>query len=324
MRGCWRDRDDGTAQCTTIRRVSSTPHPVVAPAPTHYENFPVASWLCPPRLRPPIAAIYGFARTADDLADEGAAGAAERLDELHAFRAELAAAARGAAPSPRWPEVFAPLAHAIRTFALPETLLADLLSAFMQDIEKTRDGSGYADRAELLDYCRRSANPIGRLLLHLYGVEEARALAQSDAICSALQLINFWQDLSVDLPRGRFYLPRADSAVHGLAASDFRSFRPLAPAAPPPAAIALMADEVAWARALMHDGAPLVHRLPGRAGWELRLVVQGGLRILDKIEALGLDSFSQRPTLGKTDAPRLAWRALRMRRKSPAMKSLPR
>jgi phytoene/squalene synthetase len=194
----------------------------------------------------------------------------------------------------------------------------------MQDIEKTRDGRGYADHAELLDYCRRSANPIGRLLLHLYGVDDARALAQSDAICSALQLINFWQDLSVDLPRGRFYLPHADSAAHGLMAKDFESFRPLGTAAPPPAALALIAGEVAWARALMNEGAPLVHRLPGRAGWELRFVVQGGLRILDKIEALGCDSFSQRPTIGKPDAALLAWRAIRMRRQSPAMKSFPR
>lgn len=296
-----------------------TPHSFDhAPAPTHYENFPVASWLCPPRLRPPIAAIYGFARTADDIADEGDASAAERLDDLKAFRAELAAAARGAPPSPRWPEVFSPLAHAIRDFALPENLLADLLSAFVQDTEKTRDGDGYADRAELLAYCRRSANPIGRLLLHLYGVDDARALAQSDAICSALQLINFWQDPSVDLPRGRFYLPHADSAAQGLAPDDFRAFRPLAPASPPPAAMALIESEVAWARALMLEGAPLVHRLPGRAGWELRFVVQGGLRILDKIEALGFDSFSRRPTIGKGDAPLLAWRTLLMRRQSPA------
>lgn len=289
-----------------------------APAPTHYENFPVASWLCPPRLRPPIAAIYGFARTADDIADEGDASAAERLEDLRAFRAELAAAARGQAPSARWPEVFGPLARAIRDFGLPEDLLADLLSAFIQDTEKTRDGGGYADRAELLDYCRRSANPIGRLLLHLYGVDDARALAQSDAICSALQLINFWQDPSVDHPRGRFYLPHADSAAHGLRPDDFRTFTPLAPAAPPPAAIALIRSEVGWARALMSEGTPLVHRLPGRAGWELRFVVQGGLRILDKIEALGFDSFSHRPTIGKGDAPLLAWRALRMRRQSPA------
>jgi phytoene/squalene synthetase len=194
----------------------------------------------------------------------------------------------------------------------------------MQDIEKTRDAAGYADRAELLDYCRRSANPIGRLLLHLYGVDDARALARSDAICSALQLINVWQDLSVDLPRGRHYLPAAEVAAHGLAAEDFRGFRPLAPAAPPPSALALVSAQVAWARELMNEGAPLVHRLPGRAGWELRFVVQGGLRILDKIEALGFDTWSQRPTIGKADAPLLAWRALRMRRQSPAMTSFPR
>jgi squalene synthase HpnC len=298
--------------------VPSTLPPVAAAPPTHYENFPVASWLCPPRLRPPIAAIYAFARTADDIADEGEAEAAQRLDDLHAFRADLAAAARGKTPSPRWAGVLGPLTFAMRDFALPERLLADLLSAFAQDVEKTRDAGGYADRAELLDYCRRSANPIGRLLLHLYGVDEATALAQSDAVCSALQLINFWQDLGVDLPRGRFYLPRADSAKHGLTDRDFRTFRPLAMATPPPAALALVDNEVAWARALMHEGAPLVHRLAGRAGWELRLVVQGGLRILDKIEALGFDTFSQRPALGKADAPRMMWRALAMRRQSPA------
>ncbi|MEJ7688815.1 MAG: squalene synthase HpnC [Variovorax sp.] len=275
----------------------------------------MASWLCPPRLRPPIAAIYGFARTADDIADEGDASADQRLDDLRAFGAELVAAASGAAPT-RWPEVFAPLAKAMRDFALPRQLLDDLLSAFVQDVEKTRDVLGYADRADLLDYCRRSANPIGRLLLHLYGVADPAALAQSDAICSALQLVNFWQDLSVDLPRGRFYLPASDSAAHGLGAREFESFRPLAHAAPPAAALALVASEVAWARALMNDGAPLVHRLPGRAGWELRLVVQGGLLILDKIEALGFDSFSRRPVVGKADAPLLAWRALRMRRQS--------
>jgi squalene synthase HpnC len=291
--------------------------PTIAAPPTHYENFPVASWLCPPRLRAPIAAIYGFARTADDIADEGDAGPAPRLADLRDFRAELAAAARGAVePASRWPEVFGPLAHAMRTFALPEWPLADLLDAFAQDIVRTRDRRWYADRAELLDYCRRSANPIGRLLLHLYGVGDAPSLARSDAICSALQLINFWQDPSVDLPRDRFYLPLSDCAACGIGPDDFERFRPLGSDAPSAPALALMAREVAWARALMHDGAPLVHRLPGRAGWELRLVVQGGLRILDRIEAQGFDSFSRRPILGKRDAPLLAWRALRMRRQS--------
>ena len=292
-------------------------------SPDHYENFPVASWLCPPRLRPPIAAIYQFARTADDIADEGDATPAERLAQLTAYRIDLAAAARGAGWSPTWAPVFASLAQAIDEFGLPEALLADLLSAFVQDIEKTRDGGAYADRAELLDYCRRSANPIGRLLLHLYGLDpmrDAAAFAQSDAICSALQLINFWQDPSVDLPRGRFYLPLADCAAHGLTRESFKGFRPLAPAQPARAAIDLIADEVRWARELMHEGAPLVHRLPGRAGWELRFVVQGGLCILDKIEALGFDTYSTRPTVGKGDALRLAWRAMRMKGQSPAMK----
>lgn len=278
----------------------------------HYENFPVASWLCPPRLRPPIAAIYVFARTADDIADEGDAPAAERLAALQAYRADLAAVASGAPASARWPAVFGPLAAAMRDFALPEPLLAALLSAFAQDVEKTRDASLYADRTELLDYCSRSANPVGRLLLHLYGVHDAIALAQSDAICSALQLINFWQDPSVDLPRGRCYFPLADCLVHGVAPESLMSFGPAAPAAPAQATLQLVASEVAWARALMQQGAPLVHRLPGRMGWELRFVVQGGLRILDKIEALGFDTLRHRPTVGKGDAARLAWRALRM------------
>lgn len=286
--------------------------PAVAAPIDHYENFPVASWLCPPRLRPPIAAIYHFARTADDIADEGDAGPDARIAELQAYRADLAAVARGGAPSARWPQVFGPLGRAIAEFGLPEALLADLLDAFMQDIAWTRDGRAYADRAELLDYCRRSANPVGRLLLHLYGERRPEALAQSDAICSALQLINFWQDASVDLPRGRFYLPLADCAARGLTREDFKAFRPLAPVPPAQPAIDLIADEVRWARELMHRGAPLVHVLHGRIGWELRLVVQGGLAILDKIEAQGFDSFSRRPTVGKADAPRLAWRALWM------------
>ncbi|HSV60872.1 MAG TPA: squalene synthase HpnC [Variovorax sp.] len=294
--------------------LSSPPAPTVAGQ--HYENFPVASWLCPPHLRAPIAAIYAFARTADDIADEGDATPSERLLQLGAFRADLALTARGRPTSTAWPEVFGALAREIARFSLPEPLLADLLSAFAQDIEKTRDGSAYAERGELLDYCSRSANPVGRLLLHLYGVHEADALAQSDAICSALQLINFWQDLSVDLPRRRFYLPLADCARHHLAREDFARFQPLADGPAPPAALALVAEQCAWARTLMLRGAPLVHRLPGRAGWELRLVVQGGLCILDKIEALGFDSFATRPTVKAADAPLLAWKALRMRRQS--------
>jgi squalene synthase HpnC len=311
------DPNASRSSLSSVSRVDARP-PATAPAPTHYENFPVASWLCPPRLRAPIAAIYGFARTADDLADEGEAGPAPRLADLSDFRAELAAAARGeVGADSRWPQVFGPLAHAMRTHALPEELLADLLSAFVQDIERTRDGRRYADRDGLLDYCRRSANPIGRLLLHLYGITDTTSLRQSDAVCSALQLINFWQDPSVDLPRNRHYMPLADLARFDLVPADLERFRPLGLEPPPAQALALMADEAAWARALMREGTPLVHRLPGRAGWELRFVVQGGLRILDKIEALGFDTFTRRPVVGAADGPVLAWRAMRMRRQSP-------
>ena len=269
----------------------------------HYENFPVASWLCPPALRPAVAAIYHYARTADDLADEGEAPPAERLAALAAYRAELQAVAAGRPPGARWRRVFEPLAAALQRHGLPLGLLDDLLSAFEQDVVKTR----YTDRADLLDYCRRSANPVGRLLLHLYGVDDAAALRRSDAICSALQLINFWQDLSIDLPRGRLYLPRDRCAAHGVAPEALFAQRDDA------ASRALVAAECAWARTLMLEGAPLVHQVPGRAGWELRGVVQGGLRILDRIAALDHATLARRPRLRRRDLPTIAWRALRMR-----------
>ena len=272
-------------------------HPV-----EHYENFPVASWLCPPRLRRPVAAIYWFARTADDIADEGSATVEERRADLLAYTKDLETCLSGNASSARWPRVFAGLRSAAHDFALPAQPLFDLLDAFSQDVEMTAAGGTYRDRTQLLDYCRRSANPVGRLLLHLYGVQDPQALAQSDAICSALQLINFWQDLSVDLPRGRYYLPAEDCRRHG--------FTPQAPASE--ALPALIAELCAWARALMESGAPLVHRVPGRAGWELRLVVQGGLRILQRIEAIGWRTHERRPTVGARDAVPMLWAAARM------------
>lgn len=280
-----------------------TPHPQ-ARRVDHYENFPVASWLCPPRLRAPIAAIYWFARTADDIADEGDAPPDERLADLAHYRQCLRACKSGTATQ-RWSAVFGPLAQAIDAHALPLQPLEDLLSAFEQDVAKTRDRAGYADRAELLDYCRRSANPVGRLLLHLYGVDDALAQARSDQVCTALQLINFWQDLGRDLARHRRYLPDADCQAHGIDPRD--------PAAALPAARrALLQAECAWARSLMVAGSPLVHRVPGRAGWELRAVVQGGLRILDKIAELGHDTLHARPTVGALDAVPVLWRAARM------------
>jgi squalene synthase HpnC len=269
----------------------------------HYENFPVASWLCPPTLRPAVVAIYRFARTADDIADEGEATSRERLDDLAAYRADLEAVASGRAPSARWAGVFAPLARAIERHRLPLPLLSALLDAFAQDATNPR----YADRDELVDYCRRSAEPIGRLLLHLYGIGDARSLAQSDAICTALQLANFWQDLGVDAARGRLYLTAADARHAGVDLADVLARRD------GERLRALVLELVAWTRERMLAGAPLVHAIGGRAGWELRLVVQGGLRILEKIERLGGATIATRPVLVSADAPVVGWRALAMR-----------
>ena len=276
----------------------------------HYENFPVASFLCPPALRPAVTAIYHFARTADDIADEGTASAIERLAALDRYERVLQQAALGCT-SDDWPQVFGPLAREIATHRLPVALLGQLLSAFKQDTHNPL----YPDRAALLDYCSRSADPIGRLLLHLAGVTEPNALAQSDAICTSLQLINFWQDMSIDHPRGRIYVPTADAQRHGLDVKALDNDSD--------ASRALVSELCAWARDLIQRGAPLVHRLPGRFGWELRLVVQGGLRILDKIEGHGFNALSQRPTVGAIDAPLLLWRALWMRRGAPALLSDP-
>jgi squalene synthase HpnC len=199
--------------------------------------------------------------------------------------------------------VFEPLAPVIERHQLSVPLFTDLLSAFEQDLFQKQ----YRDRSELLDYCRRSANPIGRLLLQLYRVNDHQALQQSDAICSALQLANFWQDLSIDVKRGRLYLPLQDCHHHGLeaqtvlAGTDSTALRNT------------LSELVSWTRGLMNEGAPLVHRLPGRAGWELRLVVQGGLRILETIERLNFGTMTQRPTVTVWDGPTLLWRATRMR-----------
>ena len=269
----------------------------------HYENFPVASWLCPPALRPAVRAIYAFARTADDLADEGKATASERLAALAAFEADLHAIAAGKAASPRWLGLFEALEGAIQRHALPIPLLTDLLSAFRQDVVQ----QAYADRPELLDYCRRSANPVGRLMLHLYGITESQALQQSDAICTALQLANFWQDLSVDTRQSRLYIPLADCARHRVAPASLLAGEESADTR------ALVAEMVGWARSMMHGGAPLVHQVRGRAGWELRLVVQGGLQILQRIERSGFDSLHHRPTLRWHDVLPMGWRALTMR-----------
>ncbi len=269
----------------------------------HYENFPVASLLCPAALRPAVSAIYHFARAADDIADEGDANPASRLTELAEYRDALQRCAAGDTRG-RWQKIFHPLQIAIERHGLPLSLLADLLDAFEQDVHNP----SYADRAALLGYCRLSANPVGRLLLHLYGLNDDDSLRESDAVCSALQLINFWQDLGIDVSRGRHYVPLDDAHRHGLSHVDLR------PRTDTAATRALMRELVVWARELMLGGAPLALRVPGRAGWELRLVVQGGLRILERIEAMNHDCLSQRQSIQTLDAPRLLWRAARMRR----------
>lgn len=265
----------------------------------HYENFPVASLLLPPRLRPAVTAIYAFARSADDLADEGDASAAQRLAALQAYETQLDLIEAGA---PCEAPMFRRLQQTVREHKLPLQPLRDLLSAFRQDVVTAR----YARYEDLLDYCRRSANPVGTLMLHLYQTPDERNLRDSDAICSALQLINFWQDVAIDWQKARIYLPLEDLQRFDLGEEDIaaarcgNNWR------------RLMQFEVERTRALMLSGAPLARRLPGRIGWELRLVVQGGLRILERIEAVRGDVFRQRPKLGKRDWLAVAWRGVRM------------
>lgn len=268
----------------------------------HYENFPVASVLSPPALRPAIVAIYRFARTADDIADEGDASVESRLRDLAEYRTELQRVFTGAEPGPRWHAVFVALAAARSAHRLPLAPLEALLDAFCHDAPNPR----HADRDSLLWYCQRSANPVGRLLLHLYAIDDVPSLARSDDICTALQLINFWQDLGRDLPRGRLYLPMADLRRHGLQPE---SLLPSPGASESPKLQALVAELCAWSVMLMQRGAPLVLRLPGRVGWELRLVVQGGLRVAEKIAIGGHRPWLRRPQLRSWELPLLLWRA---------------
>ncbi|MDR2164731.1 MAG: squalene synthase HpnC [Zoogloeaceae bacterium] len=268
----------------------------------HYENFPVASLLLPRKLRAPIAAIYHFARTADDIADEGDATPETRLARLADFRTHLDAIAAGETPAH---PVFRQLAPCVRRHNLPLACFHDLLEAFSQDVTQTR----HANYAALLEYSRRSANPVGRLILHLAGQATPNALRQSDAICSALQLINFWQDVALDWRKGRIYLPLEDLLRFGVRETDIAAFQSGA-LSPSPAWKNLMTFQCERTRALMLQGAPLARALPGRLGWEIRLTVQGGLRILEKIAATGYDVFNHRPVLVPRDWLRMLTRSL--------------
>ncbi|MDX1377085.1 MAG: squalene synthase HpnC [Burkholderiales bacterium] len=263
----------------------------------HYENFPVASLLLPARLRAPVRVIYRFARSADDFADEGDAPPDERLARLQAYRHALDEIAAGRTPADA---LFDELAGIVAAHRLPLAPFYDLLAAFAQDVTKTR----YADFAELLEYCRRSANPVGRLLLHLFGRASPQNLRDSDAICSGLQLANFWQDVALDWTRQRVYLPRDEMARFGVAEAQ------IAEARCDGAWRALIGFQIERTRAMLLAGAPLGRRLGGRIGLEIRLTVQGGLRILDKLAAAGADMFRHRPVLRGLDWPLLVARAL--------------
>ena len=254
----------------------------------HYENFPVASWLAPAALRPAIVAIYHFARAADDIADEGSAEPTQRIAQLDHYEAMLDRIAKGDRPDE---PPFASLTDAIRDHALPLAPFRDLLSAFRQDVLKTR----YADFAELLAYCARSANAIGRLLLHLYRIDDSERLRQADALCSGLQLANFWQDVAIDWNKGRVYLPKDDmirfnvteqQIADGRCDERWRS---------------LIAFEVQRTRAMLESGRALAQALPLRLKLELKMVVAGGLRILRSIDAVDGDVFRHRPVLSRGD-----------------------
>jgi phytoene synthase len=252
----------------------------------HYENFPVASLAVPARLRPHVCAVYAFARGADDFADE-AEHEGHRLERLDAWEAELDRALSGTTSDP----VFVAVGDTIHRFELPDRLFRDLLDAFRQDCRVRR----YDRFEDLLDYSSRSANPVGRLVLLLFGERDEELARRSDAICTALQLTNFWQDVAVDLQKDRIYLPEQDRARHGVTEAALREGRADA------SFRSLMADMSARTRALYADGAPLLDAVRGRLRLELRLVFAGGSRILHRLERNGYDVFRRRPKLLLSD-----------------------
>jgi squalene synthase HpnC len=270
-------------------------------ARAHYENFPVASLLLPRRMRPHVAAVYAFARVADDFADEGGRTVEERLHLLDDWSARLHREHREHREHLEYPDLlFLALHNTIREKRLPRSLFEDLLSAFRQDVTVRR----YGTWEELLDYCCRSANPVGRLLLRIADYESASLDRASDALCTALQLANFWQDLERDWEKGRLYVPRADLEAAGARESDLDARRLTS------AWRAALAAVAARTRALFNEGRGVADGVSGRLRWELRLTWLGGVRILDRLERHDFDVFRHRPALGPADAPVIVWRAL--------------
>jgi phytoene synthase len=250
----------------------------------HYENFPVGSILLPAHLRRPVAVIYRYARSADDIADEGDADPATRLAELARYRLQLDRIAAGDMPDQA---LFRDVAEIVQRHALPLAPFYDLIDAFAQDVVKTR----YADFSDLMEYCRRSADPIGRLLLHLFDQATTRNVAWSDAICSSLQLTNFYQDIAIDWRKNRIYLPRDEMCAYGVSEAHVAEQRV------DKAWRRLMRFQIARSRAMLESGAPLGRALPGRMGWEIRAIIAGGATVLDKLDACDGEVFRLRPTL---------------------------
>ena len=289
-----RDLDRAYAACERLAR-------------EHHENFPVASWLLPAAMRPHVAAVYAFARTADDFADEGDRPASERHALLDAWLDRLRACAETPGPSDAAARdedlFFAALGHTILERRLPVSLFEDLVSAFRQDVTKTR----YDTWDEVHDYCRRSANPVGRLVLRIAGYEDPALDRSSDALCSALQLANFWQDLARDWAKGRLYLPREEFVPRGAIEAD------LDRGSITPAWRSALGGAAERTRRLFDEGRGVCDGVSGRLKWELRLTWLGGTRILERLEANGFDAFRRRPALGVGDVPVLLWRGVRWR-----------
>jgi squalene synthase HpnC len=252
----------------------------------HYENFHVVSLLLPRRLRQDFYNVYAFCRWADDLGDEiGDPAESERL--LRWWESELSRLYQGQASHP----VFAALLLTNQRHGLPIEPFRDLIQAFLQDQKVTR----YSTRSELLAYCRYSANPVGRLVLALCGYRDPERQRLSDATCTALQLANFWQDVSVDLEKGRVYIPLEDLERHGCPIQDVLARRPT------PAFRRTLASLVAWARGLFLEGLPLARMVARRLSVDIELFSRGGLRILDKIEEANYDVLTRRPVISKSD-----------------------
>jgi squalene synthase HpnC len=273
-------------------------------ARAHYENFPVASYLLPAAMRPHVAAVYAFARIADDFADEGGASIAERLAALDAWERRLIAVTSGRRdPGGVHPEIFEAVRQTVESCGLPVSLLTDLLSAFKQDVVTFR----YATWASLLDYCRRSANPVGRLVLRIAGYRDARLDHASDDLCTALQLTNFWQDVEIDWRKGRIYVPAEVSVPAGASEDDLAARRLT------PEWRFVLATCSRRTRESFESGRLVCDGVGGRLKWELRATWLGGSRILDKLERVQYDVFRHRPSLGVADAVPIAWAALTWR-----------